>query len=48
MLKTAANTVTVDDFGAVEAYQQSGTSNTIFRQSAIDYALALSGSWING
>jgi hypothetical protein len=48
VLKTAANTVTVDDFGAVEAYQQSGNDNTVFRQSAIDYALALSGSWING
>jgi hypothetical protein len=47
-LQTAINAITVNDFGAVEAYQQSGTNNTVIHQSAIDYALALEGSWTNG
>ncbi len=48
MLKTAVSVITVNDFGAVEAYQQNSTDDTVVHQSAIDYALALEGSWING
>ena len=47
--KTATNAITVDDFKqVVEAYQQSGTNDTVVHQSAIDYALALEGTWTNG
>ena len=43
-LVTPVNTVDVTQFGKVNAYQQSGSSDTVHEQS-IDYALQTIGNW---
>ena len=44
-LTTPVNTVVVTQFGKVNAFQQSGTSDTVHDQS-IDYALQTVGNWM--